>query len=819
MKKKKTLVILLAIPFVIGLLSFVSIAILTNTVAADILDISWAYRENEGFKIREAPYLLEATAIVDEDLLLAPHSDELVWTLQNLDGSEEEYATIEPEGEAYYLHAREEGAVRITCANRRGTKSKSFTAHIYESGAILVNRARPSSGKNVDPTYYVGQYDLAYEALEMDGARLLPAQFDLEPTLLGEGGAILSRELTANVQIAGNRVKVLAPGPARIEFYTISSPYLRSEFAFEVLENACNVYRYDDLLMASNFSSVPRGAVLQVNLESLKNTYRSEKGEKGETRYLEEKLPNKENTELFGNFDFATQRFSFESEAKRVESSYPTDFIRQYNASTGANAETSVLVGIELKGDLYGNGFSINGNDLCYPNYGKVSASSGKIEPDPARDHFFGPLPFVTIGSLEKMPVVKAYGQDNALIYLKGDGLTINDVEIANTNQVDNMYNLMYAGTVVEVAGKNSAIRNSIIGNGRTGVRAFSSDGLRIDNCILRNAAEFLLKLGSNEIAPYDKGKTVSATYNGKEFRAPFADFYDLENPSSPYNLILNEVLSETKIADPAKAKEVMATLLELQSGLDSTAPFLEGDGVAYASTVSVSSSHFANSGIFSIAFETMFNGPFLYNGGPSLVKEATDLFSSLSPREIGGTSAPVELVLDGKTRFHDWKDIDKIDSSILIEENISATIKAMFGKDLELSMEDYFPMKRLLAERCDAEGCLYEEEGKKYVNSKIAWYGGGLNLSKLTLPAAGAEGADLSSPLEVAITEAILQGKHISNAHELIALLAKCVSMATGVHPFRFITNARVDGKPEDFGSVPQIEDLKNAFTTGGNV
>ena len=47
--KKKTLVILLIIPFVIALLTFVSVVALTNNVGVDPR-IIWNYRENEGFK-------------------------------------------------------------------------------------------------------------------------------------------------------------------------------------------------------------------------------------------------------------------------------------------------------------------------------------------------------------------------------------------------------------------------------------------------------------------------------------------------------------------------------------------------------------------------------------------------------------------------------------------------------------------------------------------------------------------------------------------------------------------------------------------------
>ena len=52
--KKKTLPILLVIPFIIGLLTFVSVMVLNNTVASDIDDILIPYKGVEGFKLDSA---------------------------------------------------------------------------------------------------------------------------------------------------------------------------------------------------------------------------------------------------------------------------------------------------------------------------------------------------------------------------------------------------------------------------------------------------------------------------------------------------------------------------------------------------------------------------------------------------------------------------------------------------------------------------------------------------------------------------------------------------------------------------------------------
>ena len=76
--KKRTLAILLIIPFIISLLTFVSIKILDNQVAVDILGIEWDYQDNEGFQIDNKAYELKAKAIVDPNLILA-NGNNLIW--------------------------------------------------------------------------------------------------------------------------------------------------------------------------------------------------------------------------------------------------------------------------------------------------------------------------------------------------------------------------------------------------------------------------------------------------------------------------------------------------------------------------------------------------------------------------------------------------------------------------------------------------------------------------------------------------------------------------------------------------------------------
>ena len=93
--KKRTLTILLIIPFIISLLTFVSIQILDNQVASDILGIQWNYKENEGFQIDpDNGYELEAEPIIDPNLILANGND-LIWYSKKENESDPDCVSIE----------------------------------------------------------------------------------------------------------------------------------------------------------------------------------------------------------------------------------------------------------------------------------------------------------------------------------------------------------------------------------------------------------------------------------------------------------------------------------------------------------------------------------------------------------------------------------------------------------------------------------------------------------------------------------------------------------------------------------------------------
>ena len=121
----------------------------------------------------------------------------------------------------------------------------------------------------------------------------------------------------------------------------------------------------------------------------------------------------------------------------------------------------------DCKKDYYGNGFKLNGHNLTFP-YEKTTNSEGvTIATLNARNLFRGPLTFVALGNPTQLALINAYGQDNSLIYVDGDDITIRDVNIRNADFGNNLNNLNYTGTGIEINGNNVSLINSQVRNAK----------------------------------------------------------------------------------------------------------------------------------------------------------------------------------------------------------------------------------------------------------------------------------------------------------------------------------------------------------------
>lgn len=835
MGKKKTLVILLLIPFVIGLLVFVSINVINITIASDIQDITWAYDAIEGFKIRNEGYKLEATPVINENLLLAP-GNELTWYIREDNSKNKEVAKIEEKDDGFYFFTLNEGECEVVCSNVRGTKLKSFKAHVFENGSVIINTKRKESASKIDKTRYYGEHDLSYDSnkLKLDDYKFNTPKIEIVPTVYHDDGTkdqdVIVLNKSSNLTYDSTNKEISINGANKdnegniinsfITFGGAKDSFLEGTFEFKVIPEAINVYNYNDLLMATNFSSKGEAICLQTSLGSLRDVYNgkdvpikginAEQASKlGYVTFVPE--TKKENTEyeLFGNYDEKKGTFNFESEIYEFETTYNHKYIDQVNKETGSKYSTKVKTGIRVQKDIYGNGYTINENNLAFPNHATIDKGIARLRPG-VGDLFKGPLTLVTIGPVEgEGSIVKAYGQDNSGMYIEGDNVTINDLKIRNIDDNINRANFAFVGSVIDVAGDNVTIKNSIMSHGKNIVRAFDSDNLLIDNSILKTSGEFNLKVGSNEFVEVDENQTIDLTYNGQKAETDFKKFFNTPIDEAK-NVVADSLLMEFAMGEIANIDESYNALSKVQSYLNSNGEITDSKGEPiFIASMKVNDVLFGDSGIFSIAFETMFNGAFMHNGFPSKVSGLLNQIGSVTPKNIGGTSKPVELTLFGNTKFYDWKNPDDIDINCLVEQSIGAFLGGDSGSDVNIQIDDFFPMKKILVEEAEKLGYIHKSGDTKYVNSEVAWYGGGYNLSKLTNNTK--KGFNTFS--ELINVDLLKQSFKESSGNMILDILGKCVLFAAGFNPFTFITNNQDEGdKPIlDINSAPSVEDLIN--------
>lgn len=827
MGKKKTLVILLLVPFIIGLLVFVSINVINITIASDIQDILWNYDAIEGFKLRKEGYKLEATPVINENLILAP-GNELTWYIREDKDSELEVAKIEEKNDEFYFFAMNEGECEVVCSNVRGTKLKSFKAHVFENGSVIINTKRKESTTKIDKTRYYGEHDLKYDSskLKVDAYEFVTPKIEIVPTVYHEDGTkdgnivVIDQSPNLTFDNSTNTISINSVNKNQdgevidsyIKFSSKTDSFLEGTFEFKVIPEACNIYSYNDLLMATNFSSKGEAICLQTSLGSLRDVYNgkdvpieginAEQASKlGYLTFVPES--KKENTEyeLFGNYDESKGTFNFENEVYEFETTYNHKYIDQVNKETGANNSTKVKTGIRVQKDVYGNGYTINENNLAFPNHATIDKGIARLRPG-EEDLFKGPLALVSIGPVEgEGSIVKAYGQDNSGLYIEGDNVTINDLKLRNIDDNINRANFAFIGSVIDVKGDNVTIKNSILSHGKNIVRAFDSNNLLIDNSILKTSGEFNLKVGSNEFVEVDETQKIDVSYNGKQSESDFKKFFNTRIDEAT-NLVNDAILTDFVKGEYADKNDSYQALSKMQTYLDSGNKKLD-----FAANMKVNDTLFGDSGIFSVAFETMFNGPFLYNGYPTIVADLLNMISSSVPSKIGGISKPVELTLSGATKFYDWKNIEEIDINCLVEQSIKAFLEGIVGGDIDITIDNIFPMKSILRDQAKELGYIHTTDGKEYINSEVAWYGGGFNLSSLKNEVSTTK----NTFSELIPVDLLDRSFSYSTGQSMIDMLSKCVLFAAGFNPFKFITNDASESTNPliNINDAPSVEDL----------
>lgn len=807
--KKKNLIILLIFPFLISIFCTTAINTTYNMIDVDISYIDWSYNDMEPFRVSDGLYQLKAYGVNQRNYAVSD-KDDLIWSVSNADGSSDPCAEIVCKSGNYYLKTLRAGSVTITCSNKKGNVTRSMTGVIYKDAAILMYPTVSASQSNIDSTVYYGQYDHA-----MGNA----AYVDMTVLTLPEGlGSSLYTEFSDNVvyDISTGKIEIIGHGDAYVTIGDSNGIAAPATYEFTIVENGVNVYTYEDLLNCTNYSSDGEIVVLRKSFESLENAYvLSSDG----TPIISNGNPvlKSNNTECFGNYNVKTGKFSFEDEIYSFKTTYNSSYIQQWNEFADKSSEYSkitdrVKAGIRVQKDFYGNGYTVNLHNLTYPysNILAVASDGSTVRiPQLTSDNLFrGPLSFYTLGDPNNMPLVTVYGQDNAGMYVDGDGIFINDVNIKNCDFGDRMANLDTVGTVIDICGDNVVIKNCRASNGKNVIRSFSSSNLIIKNCLISNARNFLFLTGSNEYIPVDS-ESVST-------------FYTLDGEAQTEALrafikdggIGDEILNTFLIQYCETAEEkanMRAALSAIQDALNKSAGGMEFKGSAI-----IEDTYFYISGIASIGMETLFNSTFLESASPSIV--VNDIFGALSTdgknlvpfvaTEVSGVSYPVSLELTGQTSFYDYKVADKMDISGLIDENISDIASSLGLYNGEITIDTIFPLRSILMQKAAAGGnCYYDsEKGDTYVNIPVAYYGGGLNLSEVYVRTDEKE--SISGGLQVDLLDTYLNLKGTDSTDLLSrmkGLVLKTVPAVTGFEPFEF--NFVRDGYL--YGEAPKVSDL----------
>lgn len=806
--KKKNLIILLLIPFVITLVGVITINTTFNFIENDMIGIDWSYDEIEGIKLEDKLHKLVASPIYEQGY--PPLKEEaLVWSVYDSDNHEEnKYAKIVNENDNWYLQPLQIGEVKVTCSNKKGNIFKTMTIIIFKEGAIVVQSKIKASQNNIDPNIYYGEYDFDKSLNKQK------ATFEFEVKTIGDL-QINDLQYVNNtpdiieIDEANKIVKIKTSGDASFTVKTNNDEMVKPmTYSFKVVKDGVNVYDYNQLLACTNKSTNGEIVVLRKSFESINN--------------LNNTTDN--NVVCFGNYTDG-KKIDFTSDVYSFETTYNQDYIKAWNEFVNSNPSykkisNRVLAGIRVQKDFYGNGYTINLHNLTFPSSTMdVVDSNGNKTTIPALskdDLYRGPLPFYSLGEHDNMPLIEAFGQDNVGMYVDGSNILINDVNLKNCDFGNLMSNLDYVGTVLETNGNNITIKNSRLSNGKQVVRSFSSTNVSIVNSMLSNARNFLLTIGSNDYIKADLLKEYEFTLlNGEKITSTINNYLMKSNAG-------DDTLNAFVIGSFTDKEKMRKAILDIQNALNDESLIKD----IYKGSMNIKDTMFYRSGIASIGMDTMFSGPFLESSTPSVVNMLlTGLNVPYIPNHVGGMSYPVELNITGKTKFYDYKEWNNLDITGLINENISSFVddaKEMFGvTDAnigDISIDTIFPIKSFLK---SSVVTTTSSDGKVYVNIPIAYYGGGANLSKVTF-----DTEDLKyDSCKLTVVDLLdkylsLKGIDLDNINldklDLAVIknvMLKCVTIVTGYEPFKFISVNKQGYLFDEGPRAPQaLELIKNA-------
>ncbi|MBO5772251.1 MAG: InlB B-repeat-containing protein [Clostridia bacterium] len=362
-----------------------------------------------------------------------------------------------------------------------------------------------------------------------------------------------------------------------------------------------------------------------------------------------------------------------------IASTYDTTYYK----NVGKENTAKIKILLQFKNDVYGNGKTINAHNLTM---GLLDSTNSLTD----QSLFRGPLNFVSMTPSESS-AISVKGQDN-VCFAVYENVTLNNVQLVGATltpdqdgNVD-LTDLNYAGTTVEVFGDNVNVEYSRISNGRTVLRVFGDVAdkqkvitLNIKNSVLSTAREFIIRMGTNCF--------VDGTFENP------TPSIGQDNTAFPKQVAYEQMNSQQKAL------------------YDQT----------YIKTfVNVKNSVLKDAGIFAIGIDTHFAGPMLANG----TQYANGAFYAEFIKDwknLAKTSYGAKLTFEGDVRIYDWKPLNSVDSSTLIEcppDSEFADLLKFDVKELVSAVADQERFKQIV--------CTYENE--RYVHGGIAFFGGGKN-------------------------------------------------------------------------------------------
>lgn len=819
--KKKNLIILLLIPFIIGLLAVGSNNITRIVLANELVDIEWDYKDVEDFELTGSVFRLLATPKMRKKTS-EDNSNLLMWKIENVDKTDEtEYAKVYLDSDGYWyikpLVVTGVKEVIVSCYGEGGVQ-KSMRVVIWnaDNPVFVVNPVISSSQSNIDSTIYYGEYDIVNNIKE--NAKIA---FNIEVYPISLTSFIEIVDITDNISLdlSSGEVNIKSSGDAYFKLGLSKEGLIEpTTYKMMIVEDGVNVYNYSDLLYCTNYSKTGEIVVLRKSLESLENAYKLDNSGNVMLDDNGNPVTIKNNVDLFGSYNVKKKTYYFEDEIYKFTTTYNKNYIDQWNdyiTSKGGKNYISdkVSAGIRVQKDFYGNGYSLNLHNLTFPSGKITSTINGEEYVIPTlspRDLYRGPLPFYTLGDHNGLALVEAYGQDNIGVYVDGDNITINDVNIRSCDVGSFMSNLETVGTTLETHGENITIKNSKLSNGKTIIRSFSSMNTVIDNCLLSTAYNFLISVGSNEYISLDEDTEYEFTTDtGEKITSTIKEYFKrseteevLNNADSVLNRYLTNEFSDKNLMKTA--------LLSLQNSFNQKNK-IEG---LYKGSITINDTYLHRSNIASIAIESMFNGPFLYSYIPTSISnilgllESTDgtKLSEFKPTNLSGLSFPVKVEVSGSTKFYDYKAKDELDISGLIKENISSFAGQIGGADYSgiINIDKIFPIKEYLFS--GATSSLYNDNGKEYINIPVAFYGGGLNLSTVSFDTLDCK-AFISDSISIDLLDNYLSlGTGSGTIQVLKNMMLKSVTVVIGFEPFKFIC---MDNTGYLYGETPNLSDL----------